>query len=137
MFKKFKLALVTATVLVGGFAGIAAAEGRPGDDQEARGDRAAMKQKFDANKDGKLDEAEKQAMHDERAALRFKALDKDGDGKLSLAEFKAGRGERHGRRGKGGPGGMGGMGGHRGHGGPNGERGGQGDGQRGAGPGPR
>jgi hypothetical protein len=56
---------------------------------------------FDANHDGTLDPAEKKAMRDARAAERFERLDKDGDGKLSLDEFKAG--------------GMGGMGKHRGH----------------------
>jgi hypothetical protein len=60
-----------------------------------------MVQKFDANKDGKLDEAERQAAHEARAAEHFKALDKDGNGVLSLEEFKAGgrgRGGKHGPR---------------------------------------
>ncbi|NMO15199.1 hypothetical protein HPC49_01345 [Pyxidicoccus fallax] len=62
--------------------------------------RQEMVQKFDANKDGKLDEAERQAAHEARAAEHFKALDKDGNGALSLEEFKAGG---MGRRGKHGP----------------------------------
>ncbi|MFP2927758.1 EF-hand domain-containing protein [Pyxidicoccus sp. 3LG] len=60
-----------------------------------------MLQKFDANKDGKLDEAERQTAHEARAAEHFKALDKDGNGVLSLEEFKAGglgRRGKHGRR---------------------------------------
>lgn len=71
--------------------------------------RQEMLAKFDANKDGKLDDTERQAAHAERMAERFKALDKDGNGVLSLEEFKAGH-----------PGGRGGHGGHGGfgHGGP-------------------
>jgi hypothetical protein len=55
--------------------------------------------KYDSNKDGTLDRTEKKAMRDDRTAERFKKLDKDGDGKLSLDEFQSG----------------GGMGKHRGH----------------------
>jgi Ca2+-binding EF-hand superfamily protein len=104
MLKKFKLAIVTAAVLVGGAAGIAAAEGGPIDHQ-ARGamraeKKAEMLAKFDTNKDGKLDPAEKQAMKNERASLQFKRLDKNGDGVLSLDEFKAGK-DHQGRGGRG------------------------------------
>ncbi|MBS1123896.1 MAG: hypothetical protein H6Q90_6124, partial [Deltaproteobacteria bacterium] len=86
MLKKFKLVFVTTAVLVGGVAGIAAAQG--GGDKP---DRAAMKEKFaerkaeklakfDTNKNGTLDPAEKQAMHDARAKERFAALDTNKDG---------------------------------------------------------
>jgi hypothetical protein len=136
MFTKLKLALATTAVLVGGVAGFAAAEGRHDrqgmkekfdtnqdgkiDDAERGPMKDAMKAmhaqkkaemlaKFDANKDGKLDDTEKDAMKAERAALQFSHLDKDGDGKLSLDEFKAakhhqGRGGRGGFRGHGGGG---------------------------------
>jgi hypothetical protein len=56
--------------------------------------RAARKQamlaKYDTNKDGKLEKTERVAMADDLAAKRFAALDKNGDGKLTLDEFKAG-----------------------------------------------
>ncbi len=133
MLTKFKLALAATVALVGGVAGIAAAEGRGGPDHQAMkekfdtnkdgklddAERGPMKEamkamheqkkakmlaKFDTNKDGKLDDAERSAAQAARAADRFARLDKDGDGKLSLDEFKAGhdhRGHqgRHGRRG--------------------------------------
>jgi len=111
MLKKLKLVFVTSALLVGGVAGFAAAKGDGGGD---RPDRAAMKEKFaakkaemltkfDANKDGSLDAAEKDAMHTARAQERFSSLDTNKDGVLSLAEFKSGkRGDRHhGRKGHG------------------------------------
>lgn len=87
MFKQLKVVLITATMLVGGAAGIAAAQG--GSKLDHAGRKAHMLEKFDANKDGKLDKDEKVAMHEARAAMKFQRLDKDGDGKLSLDEFKA------------------------------------------------
>jgi hypothetical protein len=94
--KKF-LAGVTLVGLVAGGAALAQAPRQGG-----LGDmRARMVEKFDTNKDGTLDEAERQAAHEARAAEHFKALDKDGNGVLSLVEFKAGgpgRGGKHGRR---------------------------------------
>lgn len=53
--------------------------------------KAARIAQFDANKDGALSPAEHAAMKDERARARFAKLDANGDGKLSLDEFKAGR----------------------------------------------
>ncbi len=70
-----------------------------------------MLAKYDTNRDGKLDETERAAMRDDRAAARFAKLDTDHDGKLSLAEFKAGAMKMQGRRGFGG-----GFRHHRGHG---------------------
>lgn len=140
MMKKLKLTIATCALLVGGATGFAMAQG-PGHGGGG-GKRAAMKEKFDLNKDGTLDAgekakmkdafiakraakkaevlakfdanrngtldpAEKQAMHDARAAARFAKLDANGDGVISLAEFKAGKqGHHRGKRGRGG--GMGG-----------------------------
>lgn len=63
--------------------------------------KAARVAKFDADHDGALSATERAAMKDQRARERFSRLDTDGDGKLSLDEFKAGamRGGHHGRHG--------------------------------------
>ena len=119
MLKKLKLVFVTTAVLVGGIAGVAAAQGGGGKpDKPAMKERFAEKRaeklaRFDTNKDGVLDPAEKQAMHDARAKDRFAALDTNKDGVLSLDEFKAGKergGMHHGRKGRGKHRGMGGAG---------------------------
>lgn len=70
--------------------------------------KAARIAQFDANKDGALSPAEHAAMKDELARERFAKLDANGDGKLSLDEFKAGR--MFGRDGHHGAGGHGGAG---------------------------
>ena len=100
MFTKIKVVLITAACLVGGVAGIAAADGG-GRTFDRAAKKAEMLAKYDTNKNGVLDPAEKEAMHEARAEEMFKKLDKDGDGKLSLAEFKAGKQMRQGRGGKG------------------------------------
>lgn len=61
--------------------------------QKMRAERIA---KYDTNKDGKLDETERKAVREQVAAERFKALDTNGNGSLSLEEFKAGAAEREG-----------------------------------------
>jgi len=63
--------------------------------------KAAMLAKYDTNKDGKLEKTERIAMRDDLATQRFQKLDKNGDGQLSLDEYKAGARfghHRHGRR---------------------------------------
>ena len=98
-----KMGFVTVLALALGAVGVAAAEeaGAPVD-REAH--RAAMKAKFeerraemltrfDVNKDGKLDDAERKTMRDTLTSERFKTLDSNGDGVLSLAEFQAGAGK--------------------------------------------
>ena len=128
---KLKLTLAAALVVLGSAAGMAAAKGPHGDrsglkekyDLNKDGTldaaekakmkaefgakraekKAAMLAKFDTNRNGVLDPAEQQAAHDAKALERFKQLDTNGDGAISLAEFKAGKhdGKRHGRRGMG------------------------------------
>jgi hypothetical protein len=49
-----------------------------------------MLARFDANKDGVLDATERETMRNTLAEERFKQLDTNGDGVLSLDEFKAG-----------------------------------------------
>lgn len=64
--------------------------------------RQAMLAKYDTNGDGTLDPAERQALRDDKLTRRFQAMDMNGDGQLSLDEFKAGARpahHRHGRRG--------------------------------------
>ena len=67
--------------------------------------RKAMLSRFDKNGDGKLDGAERAAMRDALTTERFQAMDKNGDGVVSLDEFKAAAGKaglhRHGRHGHG------------------------------------
>ena len=101
MLKKYKLALATGLALAVATVGIATAD-RGGD----RGERKAqMKEKFDTNKDGQLDDAERaqmkaafQARRAERMEKKFAELDKNGDGVLSKDEFKELK-NREGRRG--------------------------------------
>ena len=104
---KMKIALVLlGGCLLGGVAVAAPKFDRNGDgtvDATEKAERhAAMKEKraekkqqmllkFDANKDGTLDKAERIVMKDELAAAAFKRLDTDGNGSLSLAEFKQGK----------------------------------------------
>jgi Ca2+-binding EF-hand superfamily protein len=54
--------------------------------------RAEMLARFDTNKDGKLDDGERKVMRDTLSAERYKALDTNGDGVVSLQEFQAGFG---------------------------------------------
>lgn len=100
--KKLKLVFATSLVLVGSVVGIAAAQGDQDDGGGDRIDRSAMKEKwkatkeamllsYDFNKNGTLDDNEKEAMHAERSAKMFDKLDANGDGVLSKAEFAAGK----------------------------------------------
>lgn len=105
MLTKLKIALVTAGLLVSGVAAAQGTTAAPIDRKaEIRAKRQAMKQemlqKFDTNKDGTLDDGERTAMHDARVLERFKRLDTDGNGVLSLAEFKAGKADKRHARGK-------------------------------------
>lgn len=135
MLTKLKLALLISAPLVAGATSLAVAQGNDAphqkmiekfdldhdgklDDAERAQMKAAFEAKraarkaenlarFDLNKDGQLDDSERAAMRDATLSDRFKAMDTNGDGKLSIDEFKAGaaRGgfhhERHGRHGHG------------------------------------
>jgi Ca2+-binding EF-hand superfamily protein len=109
MLTKLKIALVVAGSLI---TGVAAAQGTgtaAPTKAEWKAKHAAMKQemlkKFDTNRDGKLDDRERAAARETRMLEHFKKLDTDGNGVLSLAEFKAGKqghmGKRHARGGRG------------------------------------
>jgi hypothetical protein len=139
MMKKLKWIVAGTALSIATAGGLALANGSGG--HGGAGKRAAMMQKFDANGDGALDDAERTKMRDafaakraakkaarvarfdadrdgalsqpERAAMkdelareRFGKLDKNGDGAISLDEFKAGRAFGHGKRHGGRHGGM-------------------------------
>ena len=124
MFTKLKLALMISAPLIAGTAAVALAQNGSGkaellqkydtnkdgklDDTERaamkadfaakRAERkAAMLAKYDTNKDGKLDASERAVMRDDQLTERFKKLDTNGDGVISLSEFKAQQPMRHGR----------------------------------------
>ncbi len=116
MLNKLKLALMISAPLVAGATTYALAGDAPRDaviqkfdkngdgklDDAERADlhaafkakraehRQAMLARFDKNGDGKLDDAERAAMRDTLVTERFQKLDKNGDGMISLDEFKAG-----------------------------------------------
>jgi Ca2+-binding EF-hand superfamily protein len=96
MLTKIKLALALSATLIGGAATFAAANnGGNG------GGRQALLQKYDANGDGKLDDAEKATMRADfqakRAEHKQKMLEKydiNGDGKLDKQERTSMRHDR-------------------------------------------
>ncbi len=118
MLTKLKLALLISAPLIAGAATYAAAQGsapshetliqkfdKNGDgvlDDAERADmraafaakraarRQAMLDKYDTNKDGKLEPAERAAMRNDLLTRKFQKLDANGDGVVSLDEFKAG-----------------------------------------------
>jgi EF hand domain-containing protein len=128
MMTKLKLAMLISAPLIAGAATYAAAQGsapsretliqkfdKNGDgvlDDAERADmkaafaakraahRQAMLDKYDTDKDGKLEPAERATMRNDLLTTRFQKMDANGDGVVSLDEFKAGAampGHRHGR----------------------------------------
>ncbi len=104
MLTKIKLALVASLSLLTGAAGIAAAHGG-GDGGGTGNHKAELLAKYDANGDGKLDDAEKakmkadfQAKRAVRKAERLAKFDTNKDGKLEPAERQAMRAERSAER---------------------------------------
>ena len=93
-----KLRVVVASLVVAGVSTVALAHGGGG--KGMHGHRAAMLEKFDANKDGKLDDAEKAVARNARIEQRFAKLDANKDGAISLDEMKAAKPHgKHGRHG--------------------------------------
>jgi len=91
MISKLKLVVASAALMVGGLSGFALAKGHLG------GPRKEMIEKFDANKDGKLDDAEKAKLLEARKAKHVERLakfDKNKDGSLDDAERQAMHDER-------------------------------------------
>ncbi len=92
MLTKLKLILGLTTLLAAGTAGVALANGGGG----GHGDKQKMLEKYDTNKDGKLDDAEKSVMKADlkakraaKKAERVAKFDKNGDGKLDETERAA------------------------------------------------
>lgn len=91
--KKLKLVIVTAALAVGGISGVALARGHH--------DGKAMVEKFDANKDGKLDDAEKAQLKAAFAAKKAEKLarfDANKDGQLDETERQVMHEERVAKR---------------------------------------
>ena len=88
MLTKLKLALALSGSLFAGAAGIAAAH--PGN--------GALLQKYDTNKDGKLDQSERAVMREDLTVKAFEKMDTNKDGQISLDEFKAARAKLGGMR---------------------------------------
>jgi len=61
---------------------------------EALAAATARFERMDANKDGFIDQADREAWAKQRREARFKAVDTDGDGKLSQAELDAAKARR-------------------------------------------
>jgi len=56
--------------------------------------RDKVVEKYDKNKDGKLDQSEREELRKDREAEAAKKYDKNGDGKLDQSEREAARAER-------------------------------------------
>ncbi len=118
MFTKMKVAIVLCGSLLCGVAAALPGGGSAGPDRaQWKAKHFAKKQerlqKFDTNRDGKLDQTERTTMHETRVIERFKTLDADNNGVITFAEFKAAKqkhmGKRHARGGKRGMRGQGGL----------------------------
>ena len=89
MNTKIAAAVVGAAVLTAG-AALAVAGDENGKGRGRRGfHRAEMLEKYDANKDGKLDDNEREAARAARKAEMLQRFDTDKDGELSDSEREA------------------------------------------------
>ncbi len=72
------------------------------DESERKAMKADFIKPYDTNGNGELEPEEREKMKAAKMAERFKSLDTNNDGVLSLAEFQAGAGKhgRHGPRGQ-------------------------------------
>lgn len=120
--KKLTLGLSVAALAIGGIAYAESPAGMPGMDADGNGvitraeaQKAAteMFAKLDVNKDGKLDQADRDARREEMRTRMFDKLDANHDGSISKTEFMADKGpdgdgpdghRMHGDEGPGGPG---------------------------------
>lgn len=124
--KKVSLAMSAAALAIGGLAYAQMPEGRPqidadGDGTITRAEKqagaTAMFARLDLNKDGKLDQTDRDAHRQQMRSQMFGKLDADNNGSISKDEFMSGKRGHDGPDGKhmGGPG-MEGPGGHGMHG---------------------
>lgn len=109
-FSKISVGLSVAVLAIAG-AACAQAPAAPGGSErdrpearietraEAQARAEAMFARRDANKDGKLDRADREAHRQERRSALFDRLDADKDGTISKAEFMADRGPERDRGG--------------------------------------
>ena len=96
MNRKIAAVVVGAAVVT---AGAAFAGNEGGKEHGPRGHhRAKMLERFDANKDGQLDDQEREAAREARKAEMLQRFDTDKDGKLSDSEREAARSAMRGKR---------------------------------------
>jgi EF hand len=100
--KNLKLVIMTAALAVGGISGVALARGHGGGGKAmVEKPHAERSSKFDANKDGKLDDAEKaqlKAAFAAKKAERLARFDANKDGQLDETERTAMHEERVAKR---------------------------------------
>ena len=89
-----KSLLIVVAISVSGLVSLAADnENKPGAPR-----RGNLLEKYDKNKNGKLDQDEREALRKDRVAERTKRFDKNGDGKIDEKEQQAMRDELRKRR---------------------------------------
>lgn len=94
-----KSLLITLAICVSGWV----AQAAEGEKKPEAPRRNSILEKYDKNKDGKLDESEREALRKDRESERIKRFDKNGDGKLDEQEEQAARNEFRKRRGENAP----------------------------------